>query len=571
MRKCVMMILLLLLGLQTAAYADAAEKIPLDASVTTLQSGKTYTISNEEELYRFAEIVNNGSGQVGRGSTVELAADISVNPGTFTATGYNTQTMEPYVWYDEVLVQNADLQQWTPVGSASGTFRGTFNGNGYTVSGLYCTDSQYAGLFGRGVSYCVIKNVTITNSYFSGAYAGGICGWSSGLKVENCISSAVVYGEYMAGGVCGFFYPAKGYIKNCTNRGEVYGGSMAGASCGWNHTSRSEDCSNEGIAEGWYFSGCMDGNERIPEGYVLLNLKPVIKNQHYQVIEGGCQLILDLDGMKDSGIVYQYDSEREYICIPGDTAVCLEIDTDYGYEVLDVYGNDLWANPDGERYMITFPEDVQGVASFHINLEQKRIAYAVNITNETRGTVTETAYDRIQITPKEGSYIEKVLHNGVNIGAATTVQVDNMDIVEVYFAKIGETWRETVVNDKKGRPEEQVLTEEQKPKVIKGVQNTTIKAKTVKVSGSLIRVCWEKSPGYRVDYFQVFRSTKRNSGYGTKAFYTTKTGKATYYTNSKSLKKGTRYYYKVRGVRVIDGKKYYTKWSNKAYRTAGTW
>jgi len=63
---------------------------------------------------------------------------------------------------------------------------------------------------------------------------------------------------------------------------------------------------------------------------------------------------------------------------------------------------------------------------------------------------------------------------------------------------------------------------------------------------------------------EIFRSTKRYSGYGTKPIFTTKTNK---YINT-AIKSGTKYYYKARGYVVINGEKVYTRWSKKAFRTA---
>ncbi|MGN1414022.1 MAG: DUF4430 domain-containing protein [Anaerovoracaceae bacterium] len=107
-------------------------------------------------------------------------------------------------------------------------------------------------------------------------------------------------------------------------------------------------------------------------------------------------------------------------------------------------------------------------------------------------------------------------------------------------------------------------------KLISGVENTTLKATSKKVSNG-IKIIWTKSKGYKVDYYEVFRSTKRHSGFGKAAFFSTKNTSdpaKTWYINTKSLKTGTRYYYKVRGVRILDGKKYYTQWSTKAWRIA---
>lgn len=105
-----------------------------------------------------------------------------------------------------------------------------------------------------------------------------------------------------------------------------------------------------------------------------------------------------------------------------------------------------------------------------------------------------------------------------------------------------------------------------KARIIKGVKNTTIKCSSEAGRG-WIRIKWKKSAGYKVDYYQVYKAKKKTSFTST-VYYKTKSGAAKSYKNSKGLKKGTTYYYKLRGVRVIDGKKYYTKYSNLACRKA---
>ncbi len=114
--------------------------------------------------------------------------------------------------------------------------------------------------------------------------------------------------------------------------------------------------------------------------------------------------------------------------------------------------------------------------------------------------------------------------------------------------------------------------EAEKKAFIADVKATTIKlsSKRTTLKGKkAIKLTW-KLTGDRgitredLDGFMVHRSMKKNKGYGTKPFY--KTSKLSY-TNSKSLKNGKSYYFKVRGYVKVDGKTYYTQWSNKAWRT----
>ena len=98
---------------------------------------------------------------------------------------------------------------------------------------------------------------------------------------------------------------------------------------------------------------------------------------------------------------------------------------------------------------------------------------------------------------------------------------------------------------------------------VKAVEALKLKANSTAKKGS-ITVKWTvKGDKTAADGFQIWKSTKMNKGYK-KAFTTTKMS----YKNTKGLKKGVKYYYKVRAYKVVDGKNVYSDWSNKAYRVA---
>lgn len=166
---------------------------------------------------------------------------------------------------------------------------------------------------------------------------------------------------------------------------------------------------------------------------------------------------------------------------------------------------------------------------------------------------------KLTITVEDGYEITDVLVNGVSKGAAAEITgLKTGDKVEVKTAKKTEPTEPTNPTNPGA---------DKKAKLVKGVQNTTIVLKSKLTKDGKILLTWTKSKGYKVDRFEVYRSIKKNSAYGTKAFFTTKNGSAAKYLNTKNLKAGRTYYYKVRGVRIIDGKKYYTEYSSKAWRS----
>lgn len=105
-------------------------------------------------------------------------------------------------------------------------------------------------------------------------------------------------------------------------------------------------------------------------------------------------------------------------------------------------------------------------------------------------------------------------------------------------------------------------------KIKAGVEKTkVVSLKAAEVGSKRVKLTWKKSnSGYRVDTYQIWRSTKKSSGYS--KIFTSSNATNKYYINTKGLEPNKTYWYKVRGVRTVDGKKVYTPFTKIQVKTA---
>ena len=128
-----------------------------------------------------------------------------------------------------------DESNWTPIGTESRPYTGTFDGGNYTITGLTVTGSnEYAGLFGYIDVGGTVKDVTLedvqiatTNSY---GYAGGVAGYCYKGTLENCSVSGSVSSNFSAGGVVGQQFG--GSITLCGSSATVKGTGEVGGVAG---------------------------------------------------------------------------------------------------------------------------------------------------------------------------------------------------------------------------------------------------------------------------------------------------------------------------------------------------
>ena len=257
-----------------------AKSIPLAIPEGKGTVDEPYQISNRAELYWFAGLVNGtlpDGGEKNLSANAILTANIIVNTGVLDA--------------NKNLVSKSDLTEWKPIGARWSSYTGTFDGQGYTISGLYFNNptSSYVGLFGSIGANGKISNVGVLDSYFQfSELGGGVCGVNYGT-VRDCKNTGSVRGLAAIGGVCGLNEKGgiiensfnegtvsgtgdnvqqvggvcgynNGTIKSCYNTASVSGQNSVGGVCGLNSRGIITNCFNEGTVSGQTFVGGVCGN-----------------------------------------------------------------------------------------------------------------------------------------------------------------------------------------------------------------------------------------------------------------------------------------------------------------------
>ena len=182
--------------------------------------------------------------------------------------------------------QNLEEKSWVPIGNKNIVkYRGTFDGNGKTITNLYINASQTSqnnmGLFGytyqSTIKNLTFENANVTNTQSNtgilvgkagygstlqnikisktcqikgGNYTGGIAGELDG-NAYNCVNYATVQGIKFVGGFWGMYSRKGNSITACANYGNVTAsGEMAGGLVGYFRGGTIQDCANYGDVKG---------------------------------------------------------------------------------------------------------------------------------------------------------------------------------------------------------------------------------------------------------------------------------------------------------------------------------
>lgn len=165
----------------------------------------------------------------------------------------------------EWIADNYPEAGWAPICSSSSNFSGTFDGCGFTISGLYINrTTAYNGLFGYA-NGATVKNLNIICDITGGQRTAAIMGYGSSVTISNCKVEGDVNGSMYTGGFIG--ESATISATGCTYIGNVSGTQYTGGVAGMSRTVTLTRCAVEGNVSGADDTGGLLGYIEVSSTY----------------------------------------------------------------------------------------------------------------------------------------------------------------------------------------------------------------------------------------------------------------------------------------------------------------
>ena len=244
---------------------DTQRMYYIDENGEIIDQSKMLKISTADELKAFRDDVNNGNTY--EGWYVYLTNNITLDIN---------EEWEPIGIYQE--------HSTNPDNEANIAFKGIFDGNFNTISGIYTNSELKNRGFFAFIKEATIKNVGIINGNIQGtSRTGGIVGYAySNSKIINCYNSlAISSNDNFVGGIAGYIRE-KVIIENCYNNGNIISsGGMIGGIVGGISNSEIKNCYNTGKIEGVSVGGISGGiftKASIENCYNVGNIKSTVGN-----------------------------------------------------------------------------------------------------------------------------------------------------------------------------------------------------------------------------------------------------------------------------------------------------
>ncbi|MFY0683165.1 MAG: hypothetical protein JXR20_01335, partial [Balneola sp.] len=176
---------------------------------------------------------------------------------------------------------------WEPLGADTLKFSGSYNGDGYTISGLFIerTSTSNVGLFGVTSTSAEIEHVALIDADVTGQYHTGVLVGQNDGTISKSFSTGFVDSEYNTGGLVGRNY---GTIQNSYANVEIGNGMRSAGLVGTNESDAT--ISNSYAAGNVASSGGDSG------GLVGVN-NGDITNSFWNIDAGGSLISVDSTGL----------------------------------------------------------------------------------------------------------------------------------------------------------------------------------------------------------------------------------------------------------------------------------